>query len=144
VDYTCPHCRAASAFSLRRIAAHPRELRIIRRHWPRTPCQPASETRCLPLRIALCADEQDRFWQADRWLFDHSRGGDVPDIATAARDLGLDGERLRACVGRASTFERAALEAKRAKKLRLPGVPYYAEGDRIATRATMSAWIDAL
>jgi uncharacterized membrane protein len=144
VDYTCPHCRAASALSLRRVAAHPRELRIVRRHWPRIPCQPASTTRCLPLRIALCADEQDRFWQADRWLFDHSRGGNVPELSAAASDLDLDAERLAACIGRPSTFERAALETKRAKARRLPGVPYYAQGDRIATSATASAWIDAL
>jgi uncharacterized membrane protein len=144
VDYTCPHCRAAAARSMRQLAAHPSALRIVRRHWPRIPCRPASETRCLPLRIALCADEQDRFWQADRWLFDHSQAGEVPDIGAAARDLGLDALRLTECVTRASTFERAVAEWKRARKLHLPGTPYYAQGDRLVTSAAASALIDAL
>jgi uncharacterized membrane protein len=143
VDYTCPHCKAASARSLQRVAAHPDELRIVRRHWPRIPCQPQSE-RCLPLRIALCAQEQDRFWQADRWLFDHSLGADVPDVGAAARALGLDGERLVACVASEPTRERAIAEWKRARQMRLPGTPYYAHGEQLVTAAAARALIDAL
>jgi uncharacterized membrane protein len=144
VDYTCPHCKAASARSLQRVAAHPGELRIVRRHWPRIPCQPHGETRCLPLRIALCAQEQGRFWQADRWLYDHSLGVDVPDVGAAARTLGLDGERLAACVTSVQTRERAVAEWNRARKMRLPGAPYYAHGEQLVTAATASALIDAL
>jgi uncharacterized membrane protein len=144
VDYTCPHCKVAAARSLARLAAHPNELRLVRRHHPRMPCQPRGEARCLPLRIAFCADEQDRFWQADRWLFQHSQGADVPDVGRAARDLDLDGERLAACVASDATFEHAVAEWKRAKKARLPGTPYYATDDHIVTAAEASALIDAL
>jgi uncharacterized membrane protein len=144
VDYTCPHCKAASARSLQRLAAHPHQLRLVRRHSPRIPCQLSSETRCLPLRIALCADEQDRFWQADRWLFEHSQGGDVPEVARAASDLGLDLEQLARCVTSETTFQRSIAEWKRAKMNHLPGTPYYATGDRLVTGAAASAMIDAL
>jgi len=144
VDYTCPHCKVAAARSLARVAEHPNELRIVRRHHPRMPCQPRQEARCLPLRIAFCADEQDRFWQADRWLFQHSQGADVPDVARAARELDLEGERLAACVASDATFDRAVAEWKRAKKARVPGTPYYATDDHIVTAAAASAMIDAL
>lgn len=144
VDYTCPHCKVAAEHSLRRLAAHPSALRIVRRHHPRMPCQPRHETRCLPLRIAFCADQQDRFWQTDRWLFQHSQGGDVPDVERAASELGLDRERLTACVASDATFERAVAEWKRAKKARLPGTPYYATDDHLVTAAAASALIDAL
>lgn len=144
VDYTCPHCKVAAARSLARVAAHPNELRIVRRHHPRMPCQPRHETRCLPLRIAFCADEQDRFWQTDRWLFQHSQGGDVPDVDRAARELDLDGARLAACVASDATFEHAVAEWKRGKKARVPGTPYYATDGHIVTAAAASALIDAL
>lgn len=144
VDYSCPHCKVASGRSLQRLMAYPTELRIVRRHYPRTPCQPRSDTRCVPLRIAMCADEQDRFWQADRWLFEHAEGGHDPDILQAARDLELDGARLAACVTSDATFERAHAEWKRAKKAHVPGTPYYSNERRLITAAAASALIDAL
>jgi uncharacterized membrane protein len=144
VDYSCPHCKAASARSLARIAEHPDELRIVRRHYPLTLCQVRSEKHCLPLRIALCADDQGRFWQADRWLFDHSQGGQEPDVAEAARDLGLDAERLASCVRSDAAFDRAIAEWRQAKKLRIPGTPYYRREDRIISAASASQLLDAL
>lgn len=144
VDYSCPHCKAASARSLARVAEHPHELRIVRRHYPRSLCQLRTEQHCLALRIALCADEQGRFWQADRWLFEHSGGGRQPDVAQAARDLGLDAERLAACVASEAAFERAIAAWQQAKKLRIPGTPYYLRQDRIISATSASQLIDAL
>jgi uncharacterized membrane protein len=144
VDYSCPHCRVASARSLQRVSAHPMELRIVRRHFPSTMCHPRSDTRCLPLRIALCADEQDRFWQADRWLFQHAQGGHAPDVTQAARDLALDAARLAACVTSEATFDRAIAEWRRAKKARVPGTPYYLNERRLITATAAGELIDAL
>jgi len=144
VDYSCPHCKAASARSLMLLASQPAKLRLVRRYRPRTQCLPASEGRCLETRIALCAGEQDRFWQADRWLFAHAGGAEEPRVEDAAHDIGLDRERLSACLTRDATFERAAAERKRARQLRIPGTPYYASGDRVLTAAAAAALIDAL
>lgn len=144
VDYSCPHCKAASSRSLARVAEHPNSLRIVRRNYPLTLCQVRTEKHCLPLRIALCADEQDKFWQADRWLFEHSQGGQEPDVADAARDLGLDAERLSSCVKSDGAFDRAIAEWKQAKKLRIPGTPYYLKDDRIISATSASQLIDAL
>jgi uncharacterized membrane protein len=144
VDYSCPHCKAATARNLMRLAAHPDELRLVRRHYPRTMCQPRSETRCIAARIALCAGEQDRFWQADRWLFEHAEGGHELRVLDAARDLEIDPARLAECVSREATFELAAAEWKQAKKLRIPGTPYYSDGSKLVDPAKAAALIDAL
>ena len=144
VDYSCPHCKVASAQSLASAMAHPTELRIVRRHYPRTLCHPPGGTRCLPLRIAVCADEQDRFWQADRWLFEHAEGGHELDLQQAARDLELDGERLSACVTSDATGARAVAEWRRAKKAHVPGTPYYLHDGRLITASAARRLIDAL
>ena len=60
------------------------------------------------------------------------------------RDIGLDRERLSACLTRDATFQRAADERKRARQLRILGTPYYASGDRALTAAAAAALIDAL
>jgi len=144
VDYSCPHCKVASSRSLARVAEHPNELRIVRRHYPLTFCPVRTEKHCLALRIALCADEQGRFWQADRWLFEHSQGGQEPDVAEASRALEIDAERLSSCVKSDAAFDRAIAEQKQAKKLRIPGTPYYLKDDRIISATSASQLIDAL
>jgi uncharacterized membrane protein len=144
IDYSCPHCKAASARSLRRLAEHRDALRIVRRFYPRTMCEPRSEARCLATRIAFCADEQGRFWRADRWLFEHAAGGHPPSLDEASVDLGLDRSQLAACVARDATFERAIAEWRRAKKLHVPGTPYYANGDQIITAGAAARLIDSL
>ena len=45
---------------------------------------------------------------------------------------------------RDATFELAAAEWKRAKKLRIPGTPYYSDGSKIVDPAKAAALIDAL
>jgi len=144
VDYSCPHCKAESAQTALRLSEHPAELRIVRRFFPRTMCSPPSEPRCLATRIALCADEQDRFWQADRWLFEHAEGGIDPSPADAARALGLDAARLATCVALPATFERAAAEWRAARKLHVPGTPYYLVEGRGTSAAEAARRIDAL
>jgi uncharacterized membrane protein len=144
VDYSCPHCKAASARSLMRLAEHRDTLRIVRRFYPRTMCEPRSEIRCLATRLAFCAEEQGRFWRADRWLFEHAAAGHQPDLDEASLDLGLDRVQLGACVARDATFERAVAEWRRAKKLHIPGTPYYASGDQIISAAAAARLIDSL
>ena len=144
VDYSCPHCKAESAQTALRLARHKDALRIVRRFYPRLMCTPPSASRCRSIRIALCADEQDRFWQADRWLFEHSEGGSEPEVADAAEALGLDVKRLTECVSRPATFERAAAEWRAAKKQHLPGTPYYILDGRRASAAEAEQRIDAL
>jgi uncharacterized membrane protein len=144
VDYSCPHCKAESAQTALRLAAHPDSLRIVRRFFPRLMCAPPEEPRCLAVRIALCADEQDHFWQADRWLFENVEGGVDPSPAEAAEALGLDATRLAECVARPATFERAAAEWRAAKKQHIPGTPYYRVDGRRISSAEALTLIDSL
>lgn len=132
VDYTCPHCKAASARSLRALARHPDALRVVRAYYPRIRCDAATD-RCLPLRIAACAGEQGKFWQADRYLFERVAWDRALQPATVAADLSLQATRFSECLDRPDVFARAAAAWKRAKKLRLPGTPYYlVEGKKMA------------
>jgi uncharacterized membrane protein len=144
VDYSCPHCRVATAHNLRRLAEHPNELRLVRRHFPSTQCAPRSEGRCLKLRVALCADEEDKFWQTDRWLFEHGQLDPNVDFDELARDVGLDRAALAKCVDQEQTFARAVDAWKRAKKQRIPGTPYYAVGDRTMSHADAASLIEEL
>jgi uncharacterized membrane protein len=144
VDYGCPHCQLASADTLRRLAQHPKELRLVRRYFPLLPCAPRGEERCLGLRLAFCAEAQGKFWRADRWLFEQARLAAPLDPADMARDLGLDASALLHCVQGDAAFQHALDAGKRAKKLRIPGTPYYAREGKIMAHAQALELIDSL
>lgn len=144
VDYSCPHCRVASAISLRRLVRHEDELRIVRRFFPRISCGPTGTNRCLAIRIAHCAGEQQKFWQTDRWLFENYSTKHDYDLNEASVDIGLDHARLAACVDAPETHEWAVNVWKTAKKLRVPGAPYYLVGDRLVAHDGIPPLLDAL
>ena len=141
-DYQCPHCRVASGRSLKRLAEHP-TLRLVRRQFPRVRCRAGMDNLCQGVRIAYCAQEQGKFWQADRWLFQHAAEQARLDLGQAAGDIGLDFDKLRACVTRSDVYERAVAESELAKKKRFPGTPYYVVGDHRASEDGLSKLLEA-
>jgi uncharacterized membrane protein len=143
VDYTCPHCKAASARTLRALARQPDALRVVRAYYPRIPCD-ASGDRCLPLRIAACAGEQGKHWQADRYLFERVAWDRALEPARVAADLTLEAQRFSDCLDRPDVYARAAAAWKRAKKLRLPGTPYYVVDGKKMAEPDVARLIQAL
>jgi uncharacterized membrane protein/predicted DsbA family dithiol-disulfide isomerase len=143
-DYSCPHCKVASSYMLRQVAAHPGKLRIVRRQYARMPCPPGLATSCQLARVAYCAQEQGRFWHADRWLFEHATGRHEVDLAVAARDIGLDEKLLRACVVRADTYARAEADAKEARKKRILGTPSYIADSKVLSGEQLTKRLDEL
>jgi uncharacterized membrane protein len=123
-DYACPHCRVASARALRYLAANEGSLRIVRRQYPRMTCSKDLDVACQPLRVAYCAEEQGKFWQMDRWLFEHATKG-TANVPAAAAAVGLDGDQLAKCVERDDIHARAEIESKFWSKARLMGTPAY-------------------
>jgi uncharacterized membrane protein len=144
VDYTCPHCRAASNRTWRALTRHADELRVVRAFFPRIACDGKRGGNCLPVRIALCAGEQAKFWQADRYLFEHVTWDKELDPARVAEELALARDPFSACLDRPDVVARAAGAWKRAKKLRLPGTPYYLVDGKKRSESEVARAIDAL
>jgi uncharacterized membrane protein len=143
-DYHCPHCRIASARSLKRLGEHPKTLRLVRRQFPRVRCRAGRDNLCQAVRIAYCGQEQGRFWQTDRWLFEHAPRQASLELVQVATEVGLDLEKLRACLTRDDTYERAVAESELAKKKRFPGTPYYVVGDRRAPEEGLAKLLEGL
>jgi uncharacterized membrane protein len=123
-DYSCPHCKSASARSLRLVAEN-RGLRLVRRQHPRTPCRERNPRACVEVRAAVCAAEQGRFWQADRWLFAFTTRKGKLDVEKFARDVKLDRDALERCLPAKETYARADAEYRAARALKLTEVPSY-------------------
>jgi len=129
IDYSCPHCKAATAWTLQRLAAKPNDIRLVRRQYPLAACKATQKGSCQKVRMAYCAGEQQRFWQMDRWLFGHNEQV-RPDPNVAARDLGLDATRFNGCLERPEIYERTEREWKSVAKRRFAGTPTYMVGGK--------------
>lgn len=133
-DYACPHCKVASAHTLRLLAKNS-ELRVVRRQNPRMRCR--NDKACDAVRAAFCADRQGRFWQADRWLFERNEPGHPVDLTSFARELALNEAELRVCHESPETLAQADAEASFAQKKGLVNTPgYIVDGKRLTTRET--------
>jgi uncharacterized membrane protein len=140
-DYLCPHCRAATAWTLRRLAARPNSIRIVRRQYPLSACHEDRKGSCLQVRMVYCAAEAQRFWQMDRWLFAHSDER-VPDVRAAARDLDIDAERFATCTERDDVYARAARDSRSIAKRHFLGTPTYMVGDKRITSEKADALLE--
>jgi len=129
-DYTCPHCKVGAARSLRLLAKHPK-VRLVRHQNPRMRCVPGTSA-CLPARLAGCAAQQGRFWQADRYLFAYADARSKLDVPRFAKEVHLDRARLEACSKAPDAYAEAERGFELARKRRLRDTPgYLVDGRRV-------------
>ncbi len=126
-DYECSHCQQAFRGLHELLALNPDRLRLVVRHFPldqacnRSISRKIYEHSCSYAKLANCAREQHRFWEAHEYLFDHSGG--IVEPATFASELNLNVKALRACLGRVNQALNRDIEAGIA--LELHGTPVF-------------------
>ncbi len=142
-DYACGHCRIATARMHGLLSKHPDALRIVRHQQPRLRCTDIGISGCVMLRVAICADQQGKFWQTDSWLFAHGTGERSVDLDQAARDVGLDPAALHACVDdNLETQREAARLAAEAREKGIRGTPGYVVDGRKLDPEELAAVLD--
>jgi protein-disulfide isomerase/uncharacterized membrane protein len=126
-DYECSHCKLAFRGLHEVLALNPDRLRLVVRHFPldrscnRSMRSRVYEHSCSYAKLANCAGEQKRFWEAHEYLFDSS--GSVVDPKTFAKDLKLNAKLLEACMGKDNEALSRDIEAGIA--LDLHGTPVF-------------------
>jgi protein-disulfide isomerase len=126
-DYECSHCRQAFHGMHQLLALNPDRLRLVVRHFPldqacnRFISRPIYLRSCLYAKLANCAGEQQHFWEAHEYLFEHSRR--PIQTPTFAAELSLDTEKLDACMKRENQALSRDIEAGIA--LELHGTPVF-------------------
>jgi uncharacterized membrane protein len=125
-DYSCEHCAVATSAIRRTLAMHPRSLRIVHHNYPRMRCpKDVGPLVCQFARAANCAGDQGKFWEMDSWLFEHAPGHIKVDFDAAARELGFDAAKLKACMDDPASYDRADAEARDAARAHVIDAPSY-------------------
>jgi protein-disulfide isomerase len=95
-DFQCPYCRETAARLGKLLDAYPGKVRLVFRQFPLDSHPEARKSA----EASLCAADQGKFWELhDRLYKDASKPG-AADLNTVAKELGLDVEKLEACVSR--------------------------------------------
>lgn len=132
-DYECPYCQRAHQRMRELLTSYPDRLRVVHLHYPLDPVcnrartKPLHERACSLATLAVCAGEQDRFWQADDWLFEHASDPEAPDVARISAAIGLDRTKMVECVRDRATAV-IARDVEEGIRLKIPGTPTFVVG----------------
>jgi protein-disulfide isomerase len=144
-DYECPYCRQAHAQLRTLLERYPTQLRLVHRHYPLDQsCNsslkaPMHQNACFAAMIAECAGRQDRFWQANDYVFAEARMLHARPNREIARDLGLDPVALETCL-REEGPRAVALDVDEGNRLDIQGTPtFFTEGKRYT--GTYPPWL---
>jgi len=95
-DYQCPYCqRWHEQVYTSLLAAYPGQVRVVYRNLPLTQIHPQAMNAA---EAAMCAGEQNAYWQYHDQLFNNSDALSDDLYARLASDLGLDASAFESCM----------------------------------------------
>lgn len=120
-DYQCPYCRRAEDTLAQLDALYPGQLRIEYRHLPldfHADALPAA-------KAAVCADDQERFWDFHALLFANQRSLGADQLLDYATQLDLDVARFKTCQSAPETQARVDADIALAKEVGASATPTF-------------------
>ena len=120
--------------------AHPDQVRFTHFHHPLDmACNPAIRRpfhprACLAAAAAICAGEQNRFWQLNDLLFEHGREFNEDLLPRLIEEAGeIDRERLERCMRSESTTEHILHDLEEALQVPVEGTPTFLINGRVVS-----------
>ena len=128
-DYECPFCKAAEPVVKQVLERYPTQVRLVYKNYPidsHPKARPAAEA-------ALCAEEQGKFWEFHKKLFEKSPQIAPEQLAPIASEAGLDGAKFDECVKARRFQAKVDADLELGKKSGVAGTPaFFVNGVPIA------------
>jgi protein-disulfide isomerase len=118
------------------IERHADEIRLIHRHYPLdSQCNPTMSRQLHPYaceysRLAFCAGQQRKFWEANDFLFAKGRRNDKVTARELAGVLELDAGALERCVGGPAAAAAVREDLANGVERNVRGTPTFVLGGR--------------
>ncbi|MGD0837594.1 MAG: vitamin K epoxide reductase family protein [Polyangia bacterium] len=144
-DYECPFCRQAHTKLRALLEQYPTLLRVVHRHYPLDQsCNPSlklpvHQSACFAADVAECAGLQNRFWEANDYLFSQARELHARTSDEIAHDLGLDPRAFAACLDDQGPRS-VALDIDAGNRLDIQGTPTFLIAGK-ATMGSLPEWV---
>jgi protein-disulfide isomerase len=130
-DYQCPYCARVQPVLDQLLERYDGKLRHVFKNLPlpmHAEAQVASEA-------ALCAGDQDKYWEFHNWLFKNQRNISRETMLGAAAELGMDTELFSACVDQGTYTERVDADMREARSFGITGTPGFLINGRVLSGA---------
>jgi protein-disulfide isomerase len=119
-DFECPHCRHAMPFLEHAVEKHAPRVRLVHKFYPLSQHTHAAQAA----RAAIAAQNQGKYWEMERTLFDHQRALEDSDIDGYADELKLDMKRFHADMTAERTTKILERDHADAEHAGLSGTPF--------------------
>ena len=126
-DYQCPHCSRGHNEIRALIGEYPDKVRLVHRHYPLKRHPFAFDYS----KMAYCAGRQERFWEANDYLFEHGRRSESITPKELADAIHIDGADLAVCVESYPAKQAVLKDLAAGKILNVRGTPTYVIGSRV-------------
>ena len=141
-DYECPYCRLYHALVRSVLDRHPKQIRLIHKHFPLDQkCNPMITRRfhknaCLFSRAAICAGKQGKFWKMNDIIYTHKDKLDNQEaLVERIKALKLDPTHFRSCLDAEYTKTSLLKDIKEGIKKGIRGTPtFYINGKKFSSR----------
>jgi protein-disulfide isomerase len=136
-DYQCPHCRRGHDEVRKLILQYPDLVRLVHRHFPLDQqCNSAMKRAfhpyaCHYAKLSFCAQQQDRFWEANDYLFSQGRRSLRVSVDELADDVDLDLDALRECMSDGRGVQAIQHDLASGRALHIRGTPTFVIGGEI-------------
>ncbi|HWA78027.1 MAG TPA: thioredoxin domain-containing protein [Polyangiaceae bacterium] len=118
-DFECPACGAARPQIEEVLKRHPRDVRLVFKHFPLT--QHENAEKCA--RAAVAAGKQNKFWEMHAALFQSQPKLDSETVEGLAKGIGLDMKRFLQDRDSEATADFVARDRKQGEALALKSTP---------------------
>lgn len=122
-DYNCPFCRTMVP-TVKKVLAADSNLRIVFREWP-----VFGEGSYFAAQASLASLDQGKYWQMHSALMSLKGRAVEATVLRAAREAGLDIEKLRADMDKPRVHEHIERSHELADHMGLAGTPSFIAGD---------------
>ncbi len=119
-DFECPHCKHVVPIVERIQEAHASDVRLVHKFYP----LPRHTNAKLAARAAWAAQQQGKYWEMERIIFENQNKLGEQTILEFAESLGLKMERLKTDMDSDGATQAIERDKAEADKLGLDGTPF--------------------
>jgi protein-disulfide isomerase len=130
-DYQCPFCSRVQPTLEALMERYEGKVLHVFKNLP-LPNHPQAQ---LAGEAALCAHDQNKFWEFHDWLFANQRTMNRDGMVAAAGELGIDGEAFTACIDAGVHRARVRSDMNEARSFGITGTPGFLVNGRVISGA---------
>lgn len=121
-DFSCPYCADAQSTLGQLFVQYPNQIRLVWKNLPITQLHPSAG---IAAEAALCAGEQDKFWEYHDLLFANQDYFTNDVLINFAKELNLNTNSFSSCLESGKMTPRVEKTIQEAKDLLISGTPHF-------------------